>query len=434
MNNSPLILIIDDEQAILKTLQEALIDEDFRVKTLSDGSKALDIIGELIPDLILLDIFMPNCNGMELLTKIKKEYPQQKVIIISGFGNIPLAVDAVKNGAFDFIEKPLNLDDILAKLSVLKSNYSTKSDTPTAVDKTRYQKHGIIGESTLFLELLTQLNNVANLKYPLLIYGQHGTGKTILSKYIHVTGPLKNMPFKEINCLIEKDFNLDPKKLNGIILFRHVDELSSENQKKLLSFLENSDYKEKNIRGEIRVIATSCKPLLKNVLENGWNGQLFHNLNITPLEIPSLSKRKYDIPLLIDYILKNANLMHHKNISLDSFCIRHLRNKNWPGNITELKNFISKIVLFSKNINSQISINDIQPLTAEQDIEFIEEQSFLTFKSLEDATQAFQKRFILYILKKNNFDLNQAADNLKLSLDSLKSKLTELKIDTRKSF
>ena len=126
-SNQPLILIIDDEQAILKTLQDALTDEDYKVITLDEGQKALHTIGEIIPDLILLDIFMPNCNGLKLLSQIKKEFPDQKIIIISGFGNIPIAIEAIKNGAIDFIEKPLNLDEILHKISFLKEKLTPEN-------------------------------------------------------------------------------------------------------------------------------------------------------------------------------------------------------------------------------------------------------------------------------------------------------------------
>ncbi|KKQ33443.1 MAG: Two component, sigma54 specific, transcriptional regulator, Fis family [candidate division TM6 bacterium GW2011_GWF2_37_49] len=429
MNNSPLILIIDDEQAILKTLQEALVDENFRVNTLNDGSRALDVIGELIPDMIMLDIFMPNCNGIELLIKIKKEYPQQKVIIISGFGNVPIAVDAVKNGAFDFIEKPLNLDDILPKLSVLKSDYVTRKDSSTQVNMAKYLEKGIVGESALFIELLTQVNNIANLKYPLLIYGQPGTGKTVISKFIHSTSRFSAMPFISTDCSIETTMQLDSETLNGIVFFKHIDELSGENQKKMLAFLESDAYKEKNVRGEIRIIATSGKPLLKMVLEHGWSSQLFHKLNITPIELPSLSKRRYDIPLLIDHIIKIINEKYRRKVSLDNLSIRYLRNRNWLGNVTELKNFVEKLVTLSKTGDAKVSIEDIQVLESEQDIEFVEEQSFLMFQSLDDATTTFQKRYISYLLKKNNFDLNQVADKLKMSLESLKTKLYELNIN-----
>src|SRR5579862_5254167 len=140
MIDNPFILVIDDEPAILETLKDSLEDENFRVETLSDGTKALDVIGKIVPDIVLLDIFMPNCNGIELLTKIKTEYPQQKVIMISGFGSISIALDAVKKGALDFIEKPLNFDDVLAKLLFLKSENLNIQENILEED---YERYGI---------------------------------------------------------------------------------------------------------------------------------------------------------------------------------------------------------------------------------------------------------------------------------------------------
>lgn len=435
MNYSPLILIIDDEQAISKTLQESLEDEGFRTSAINDGNKALGVIGDLVPDMILLDIFMPNCNGLELLTNIKKEYPNQKVIIISGFGNISMAVEAVKNGALDFIEKPLNLDDVLSKLAHLKKSNSTPNATTSkdaSLIKEELVKHGIIGESALFNELITQVNNISKLKYPLLIYGQHGTGKTLLSKYIHDVSPLKKMPFSIINCSSEIKLSLDPGKLNGTILLKNIDTLDAENQKLLLRFLENSIYQEKNMRNEIRIIVSSSSPLFKLVQNQTWNSQLFHKLNITPLEIPSLSTRRYDIPLLANYFLDEANKKFDKNTTLCNLSIRYLRNRDWSENITSLKNFIYNIVELSENTDAQVLLAEIEPLLPEQEIEFVEEQTFLNFKSLDEATGVFQKRYITYVIKKNNFDLDQVADKLKLSASELKTKLSELNISLKK--
>ena len=155
----PLLLIIDDEESILKMLKESLEDENYRVKTLIDGNKALDTIGKILPDLVLLDIFMPNCNGIKLLEKIKKEYPQQKIIMISGFGNISIAIEASKKGALDFIEKPLNLDEILMKISFLKEEKSEKNSEISVAEN--LESYGIIGQSYLFQELVQQIKQVS---------------------------------------------------------------------------------------------------------------------------------------------------------------------------------------------------------------------------------------------------------------------------------
>ncbi len=412
MNYSPLILIIDDEIAILQTLKEALADEGFRVQTLSDGNKALSLIGELIPDIILLDIFMPNCNGLDLLFKIKKEYPTQNVIIISGFGNIPLAIDAVKKGALDFIEKPFNLDDIFSKLSFLK---------------TGTKKSKIIGKSFLFLELMTQVKNIAHLKFPLLIYGEHGSGKTLISKFVHQTGPLKNRPFNVIDCSLQKISEIDGIDLSGTVCVKNIDKCSSDEQGKFLKLLESSQFKQKNNNGELKLIVTSCRPLFGLVRAERFNSVLFYKLNITPIEIASINKRRYDIPLLLSYYLNYFNHMHNKNVVLDAACIRYLRNRHWIENITELKNLVEKIVLASA-CDSKISMLELNKFTSERDIEFVEEQDFLSFNSLEDAIRTFEKKYLMYIFRKSNFDLQQTSEKLNLSITCLSEKISDLKI------
>jgi DNA-binding NtrC family response regulator len=425
MNYSPLVLIIDDEVAILQTLKEALVDEGFRVQTLSDGNKALSLVGDLIPDIILLDVFMPNCNGLDLLLKIKKEYPAQKVIIISGFGNIPLAIDAVKKGALDFIEKPFNLDDIFSKLSFLKTDSKpTKqiySQDPNFAEPADF---GIVGQSFLFFELMTQVNNLAHLKFPLLIYGEHGTGKTLISKFIHQTGPLKNKQFNVIDCLTQSFGDID---LSGTVCVKNIDKLSSDDQNKFLKLLESSQFKQRNNDGELKLITTSCRPLFGLVRADKFNRALFYKLNITPIEIASINKRRYDIPLLLNYYLNYFNQVHNKNIVLDAVCVRYLRNRHWIENITELKNLVEKIVLTS-SYGSKLSVHELNKFISERDIEFVEEQDFLSFNSLEDAIKTFEKKYLSYVFKKSNFDLQQASEKLNLSVSYLSEKLSELKI------
>lgn len=438
MNNSPLILIIDDELAILKILQESLQDEDFVVKTTNDGGKALEMVGELIPDLVLLDIFMPGYNGLEMLSKIKKEYPQQKIIMISGFGNVSLAVEAVKNGALDFIEKPLNLDEVLSKISFLKLNEDlqvTGSDEPSGVCVDErvdaLERVGIVGESFLFVELLTQINNVANLCYPLVIYGSPGVGKAVLVSYIHHISNFKKMSLAIINCATQPDLDLKGMDVSGILFLKHVDKLSSSGQKSLLNFLDSDYYKKMNAASKLRIIASSQDLLFKKVQEQRWSCQLFNRLNVTPIEIPSLAKRRHDIPLLISHFLDLANKALNKNISLCNLSIRYLRNKNWPGNVAELKNFISSLVNRASKKKAVIMLPEVQKFICKQELDIIEAQAFLNLTSFGDATASFQKRYLIHVIKKNNFDLAQAADSLKLSIDSLNNKIYELDINLK---
>jgi len=425
MNTShkPLILIVDDEEAILKTLKDALTDESYRVETLSDGNKALDAIGKLIPDLLLLDIFMPNCNGLALLEKIKQEYPDQKVIIISGFGTVPIAIEAVKKGALDFIEKPLNLDEILQKISFLQNEDNKEKNAVHETNVTLRKENAIIGESNLFLELMQQVERLAPYQFPILIYGEHGTGKSTLASYIHKISARQEL-FSAIDGetvthdMLEKVFSC-PKP--STIYIKHIDQLDKILQKSLLLFIETNKTH--------RIIASSKTSLFAKIQNNTFNESLFYTLNMAPIEVPPLRKRPYDIPLLLNYYLEQYNAQHKKKIIFNTQTIRQLRNHQWPGNILELRQVIQNVVAQTSETYFVAAPDDLVPILGEKNMQFIEEQSLARFDSLEQATNTFTKNFLQYLLKKNHFNIDQVSNRLNVSPAQLKNKLLELKID-----
>ncbi len=430
VTKNPLILIIDDEQAILKTLKDALGDESYRVETLNNGNKAIDLVGKLIPDLILLDIFMPNCNGLTLLKQIKREYPDQKVIIISGFGNIPIAIEAIKNGAIDFIEKPLNLDIILSKIEFLKTSYNNSKKPELHIKKTTKsieKEYGIAGQSALFMELLSQAEKLASHFFPITIHGEHGTGKSTLARYIHKKSKLCKEDFRLIDC--EKLANNFTDKFIGkskeTIFLKNVDKLNNNEQKNLLRNIEKINKTEENKR----IIASSKRSLFDLTRSGYFNESLFYTLNIAPLEVPPLRKRPYDIPLLINYYLSKFNYKYNKNIIFAAQSIRLLRNNKWPGNISGLISTIQKIVICCDKSHDILTPQALTELVGEKNIEFIEEQSILSFNSLDEATREFKKNFLLYLLKKNHYNISAVSSILNLSSAQLKNKLVELQIN-----
>lgn len=418
LHNAPLILIIDDEEAILKTLKDALTDEAYRVETLSQGEEALDAIGKLIPDLVMLDIFMPKHNGLKLLTQIKKEFPDQKVIMISGFGNIPIAIEAIHKGAIDFIEKPLNLDEILCKIEFLK-----KQEPVPSPPQTTLQANNIIGESNLFLELIHQINLLAKHRLPVLICGEYGTGKSLLANYIHNQSPLAKKPFKIINCETDETLNEELSVQNEqTVYLKHVCHLTKSQQKQLVSLLKQNK--------QSRIIASSKTSLFALVQQKAFSETLFYLLNKAPLEVPSLRKRPYDIPLLIHHYAKEQNKQYKKQIVFSTQAIRALRNYSWPGNISELQQVIEKVIITSEDYYEIVSLERITALLGEQSTQFIEEQSMHLFESLDHATSTFKRQFLLYLLKKNRYDIKQVSSRLNLSPTELKNKLQELNIET----
>ncbi|MFA6527164.1 MAG: response regulator [Candidatus Babeliales bacterium] len=333
MTTQPLVLIVDDEIAILETLKGALQDEGYHIQTLVDGGKVLDAIGKYIPDLVLLDIFLPNHNGIELLENIKKEFPQQQVMMISGFGNIQMALDAVHKGALDFIEKPLSLFDILPKIEFIKKRACRQKQKLAASSATRF---GIIGQSFLFKELISHVEQLARLPFPILIYGAPGTGKDLFARYIHSQSAGALSECSIINCNAQTEINYDSFNKPGTIVLADIEELKSTEQKKIAAYISTTP--------RLRIIATSCKPLVQLTMSGIFNEDLFYKLNIVPVEIPSLEKRKFDIPLLVDLFLAEANIGYAKHIAIAPSGIRFLRNRHWSKNVAELKAYIDAIV------------------------------------------------------------------------------------------
>jgi DNA-binding NtrC family response regulator len=422
MKTKPLILIIDDEDAILKSLQQALQDENYHIEILQNPASALSLIGQLIPDLVLLDISMPYINGIDLLKQIKKEYPAQDVIMISGYGTIQTALESIKNGARDFIEKPLNLDEILSKIDYLKQPISTKESQDQ--NRNNFVRYGIVGESYLFLELMNQLLKIAPLKLPVLLYGPYGSGRSLLAEFVHSQSEYPGA-ITHLDCSGEFDEKLIDElfKTPGSVHIKNIQQLSISFQKKLLSALETSD------PIKTRIIASATPDLYKYVQKQTFNVTLFYKLNVTPLEIPALNKRRYDIPILIAYFCEEIKKFQKKTLIFPHSSIRILRNKDWAGNILELKQFIEKISLHIKDDYFVITPEELQKYLTEKELQFIQEQTFATFASLNDALNQFEKKFITYLLKKNCYNLTQVSDRLHIDVPLLKLKLLELNID-----
>jgi len=417
MTTKKLILIIDDEVSILQTLKASLEDENYLVETLEDGKKAIDVIGKITPDVVLLDISMPGCNGMDLLPTIKQNYPEQKIIMISGFGTIPLAIDALKNGASDFIEKPLNLDDVLAKITTLTTH---KSNTPAITPVHDFNASGITGASTLFCELMHHIKLIAPLETPVIIYGPHGSGKTVIAHYMHTKSSYASQPCVVFNCASHTALPDELFHGTGSLILKNIESLNLDDQRKLLNHLES--------KTNIRIIALSTPKLFSLVQKGLFNASLFCKLNTTPCEIPPLNKRRYDIPLLVSFFVTQINTMHNKAVSLTSDAIRLLRNYNWVGDVTELKNILTTTILTTRA--TIIDAPEMQKHLPERDGIFVDEQMYSRFNSLDHATEIFQRQYIKHLLKKHNYNTLQLAEFLQIPVASLNTTMIKLQLDT----
>lgn len=367
------ILIIDDERSIRRALREILEFENFEVDEAEDGLDGLEKAKAQFYDIIFCDIKMPKMDGMEVLTELQKEKVESPIIMISGHGNIETAVEAIKKGAFDFIEKPLDLNRILVTIR-------NASDKQTLVEETkvlkktvqRFKGSSIIGETPEIVKIKEMIAKVAPSDARVLITGENGTGKELVARSLHDNSSRKEQPFIEVNCaaipseLIESELfghekgaftsAVKQKKgkfelaSGGTLFLDEIGDMSPSAQAKVLRALQENTIQrvggEKNISVNPRIVAATNKNLRKEIEDGNFREDLFHRLSVILIHVPSLNERKTDIPLLADHFLTMVCAEHgipRKKFTDDA--LEALKNTNWTGNIRELRNIIERMVI-----------------------------------------------------------------------------------------
>jgi DNA-binding NtrC family response regulator len=367
------ILIIDDERNIRRALREILEFENFEVDEAEDGLDGLEKAKNQFYDVIFCDIKMPKMDGMEVLSELQKEKVESPIIMISGHGNIETAVEAIKKGAFDFIEKPLDLNRILVTIRNANDKQTLVEETKV-LKKTvqRFKGSSIIGETPEIVKIKEMIAKVAPSDARVLITGENGTGKELVARSLHDNSGRKEQPFIEVNCaaipseLIESELfghekgaftsAVKQKKgkfelaSGGTLFLDEIGDMSASAQAKVLRALQENTIQrvggEKNISVTPRVIAATNKNLRKEIEEGNFREDLFHRLSVILIHVPSLNERKTDIPLLADHFLTMVCAEHgipRKKFTDDA--LEALKNTNWTGNIRELRNIIERMVI-----------------------------------------------------------------------------------------
>ena len=365
------ILIVDDERAIRNSLKEILGDEGYDVDTAEDGAIALDMVGKEKYNIIFCDIKMPNMDGIEFLDKVDQTGTDAAIIMISGHGDINTAVECIKKGAFDFIQKPLDLNRILITLKNATDKTALVKETKTLKKKVG-GKYQIIGSSPAITHILDVVDRVAPTDARVLITGSNGTGKELIARRLHDKSPRAAMPFIEVNCaaipseLIESELFGHEKGAftsaikqhkgkfeqaeGGTLFLDEIGDMSLAAQAKVLRVLQENKLNRvgsaKDINVNVRVVAATNKNLTKEIEAGNFREDLYHRLSVILVHVPKLSERTEDIPELVNHFIAQISEesgMAPKKIAADAMA--ELQKLPWPGNIRELRNVTERLMI-----------------------------------------------------------------------------------------
>lgn len=384
------ILVIDDEKSIRNTLKEVLEYENHQVDLASDGIEGLEIFSKNKYDVVLCDIKMPKMDGIEVLEKIYECSSDATVIMISGHGNIDTAVEAIKKGAFDFIEKPLDLNRLL--ITIRNGLDKSHLITETKVLKRKVNKtYDLIGESDAIKKVFDMIDRVAPTDARVLVTGKNGTGKELVARWLHEKSSRAQMPFVEVNCaaipseLIESELFGHEKGAftsaykdrkgkfeiasGGTLFLDEIGDMSLSAQAKVLRALQESKITrvggDKEIKVDVRIIAATNKDLKKEIENGNFREDLYHRLSVILIHVPTLNERLEDIPLLTEHFLTlicDEYGMPKKLVTEDA--IKELQKIVWNGNIREFRNVLERlIILCDKEINGNDVLNYAQPIS-----------------------------------------------------------------------
>jgi len=369
------ILVIDDERAIRSTLKEVLEYEKHEVDVAEDGPKGIELFSSNSYDIVLCDIKMPKMDGIEVLAKIHESAPDTPVIMISGHGNIDTAVEAIKKGAYDFLEKPLDLNRLL--ITLRNATDKTKLIMQTQVLKNKVSKmYEIVGESEAIVQVKNMIDRVAPTEARVLITGSNGTGKELVAHQIHEKSNRSKGPFVEVNCaaipseLIESELFGHEKgsftsaikqrigkfeQANGGTLFLdEIGDMSLSAQAKVLRALQENKItrvgSDKDIHVNVRVITATNKNIKKEIENNNFREDLYHRLSVILIHVPSLNDRSDDIPMLAEHF--NTLICGEYGVSkkiIGKNAVKELQKIQWTGNIREFRNVLERLIILCPN-------------------------------------------------------------------------------------
>ena len=450
------ILIVDDEKDIRELVSEILIDEGYSTRLAGNSAECLSQVFDDPPSLLILDIWLKDSSmdGIDILKKVKIDYPNMPVVIISGHGNIEIAVSAIKQGAYDFIEKPFNIEQLLVVVRRAMETSSLRRENIELKKKDNIDFQ-FIGESNPFRNFISKLDKVSRTKSRVLISGASGSGKETASRYIHYNSRQADGEFVAIDCSTSDQGELErllfgdetrnglqnigalEKANRGTVFLDNVSELSLDLQGKLLRVLvENSITRlgdNKKIEVDIRFVSATSVDLPKKIKTKEFREDLFHRLNVVPIKVPSLNERIQDIPILAMHFaekLSSENGLTFREFSSEA--LTFLQGMNWPGNIRQLKNLIERVLILgdpSEKINSEeLIISEVKSEGHANKTNLISTE--IANMSLREARETFERDYLNLQINRFGGNISKTASFVEMERSALHRKLKSLGINS----
>ncbi|EEB84622.1 nitrogen assimilation response regulator NtrX [Roseobacter sp. GAI101] len=448
------ILIVDDERDIRELISDILEDEGYATRLAGNSDEAMNAINAEAPALMVLDIWLKDSrmDGIDILKSVKRDNPDVPVVIISGHGNIEIAVAAIKQGAYDFIEKPFNIDQLLVVIRrametsrLRRENQSLKRRDVTSTE--------MIGTSTAFKTLMGQLDKVTKSNGRVMLRGPAGAGKEIAARYIHANSARASAPFVTVNCASvapdrmedvlfgreTPERGVEPGLLEqahgGVIFFDEVADLPLGTQSKILRVLVDQQFTRvggaDKIRVDLRVISSTNKDLDAAIRAETFRQELYHRLNVVPISVPSLEDRREDIPVLAEHFINDFNAS--QGLPLRSFtddAVALLQTMIWPGNVRQLKNLVERVLILGDG-SGPIEARELpgEDENTDEDGRVVLSGALATLP-LREAREAFEREYLLTQINRFGGNISRTANFVGMERSALHRKLKSLGVVT----
>lgn len=458
------ILIVDDEEAVRTSLRSILEDEGYEMAEASTGAEALKVYGTDPPDLMILDIWMPEMDGLETLRRVKEFVPTAQVMMMSGHGSIETAVKAVKLGAYDYIEKPLSLENVTLRVKHALEQYRLEQENRTLRSKVQ-QKFELVGQSSAMQRLRLLIETAGPTNSRVLIGGENGTGKELVARAIHMHSARADHPFVAVNCaaipetLIESELFGHEKGSftgatsmkrgqfeqadGGTLFLDEIGDMSLNTQAKVLRALQEQQFTRvggaKLMKVDVRVLAASNKDLEKEIEKGRFREDLFYRLNVVPIVVPPLRERREDIPALVRHFMKvhaEEQGLRMKDVAPEAMQV--LQQYDWPGNIRELRNLTERLMIMVPGpvieaSQAGLSLQGRSSGAAAMSHQQVAAPALFAqaFDSLRDARNAFEKEYIARKLREHHWNISRTAEDLKIERSHLHRKIKFLNVEMR---